>query len=201
MNVIIAFVVINNPGIGLAYTVLFVLAYVAIALIIYWTRIPAIVITLGASFVWLGVALRVAPVPGGHAPAWLSAFYNFTFPVIPMPIVISAVAALFGWWVVRRSKYGMIINGLGNNPSAVSRAGWSQLTAMIVTYALSGFMIVVGALMLTAISNSGDPNAAKSYCMLSIATIILGGCSFSEESAPRSASWRQPWASPASPSC
>jgi ribose transport system ATP-binding protein len=98
--------------------------------------------------------------------------------LIPMPIVISMLAALLSYWIVRKSKYGMVMNGIGNNPSAVSRAGWSQLTAMIVTYALSGFMIVIGSFMLTAISNSGDCNSARSYCMLSIATIILGGCSF-----------------------
>ena len=95
-----------------------------------------------------------------------------------MPIMIAIVAALAAYWIVRRSKYGMIINALGNNPTAVSRAGWSQLTAMMVAYALSGLMIVIGALMLTAISSSGDANSSRSYNMLSIATIILGGCSF-----------------------
>jgi ribose transport system ATP-binding protein len=178
MNVIVAFIVAHTPGPGIAYTLLFVLAYGGLAAIIYWTKIPAIVITLGAAFVWLGFALLVAPIPGGRAPAWLNAFYNYHFPVIPMPIVISIFAALLSYWIVRKSKYGMVINGIGNNPQAVSRAGWSQLTAMVVAYSLSGFMIVIGSFMLTAISNSGDSNSAGAYCMSSIATIILGGCSF-----------------------
>jgi ribose transport system ATP-binding protein len=178
MNVIIAFILVSNPGMGLLCMALVVLAYAGLAALIYATKIPAIVITLGASFVWLGLALTIAPVPGGHAPAWLSAFYNYPFPVVPMPIVIAVVAALLSYWIVRRSKYGMIINALGNNPTAVSRAGWSQLTAMMVAYALSGLMIVIGSLMLTAISSSGDANSSRSYNMLSIATIILGGCSF-----------------------
>ncbi len=178
VNVLVAFIIVNAPGPGIAYLLLFVLAYAGLAAIIYWTKIPAIVITLGASFVWLGLALIVAPVPGGHAPAWLSAVYNYDFPVIPMPIVISILAALMSHWIVRKSKYGMVINGIGNNPQAVSRAGWSHLTAMIVAYSLSGIMIVIGSFMLTAIANSGDSNSARAYCMLSIATIILGGCSF-----------------------
>lgn len=178
VNVLVAFIIVKTPGIGFMYILLFILAYAGLAAIIYWTKIPAIVITLGASFVWLGLALIVAPVPGGHAPAWLSAAYNYDFPVIPMPLVISTLAALLAYWIVRKSKYGMVMNGIGNNPQAVSRAGWSQLTAMIVTYSLSGLMIVIGSFMLTAISNSGDCNSARAYCMLSIATIILGGCSF-----------------------
>ncbi len=38
------------------YILLFILAHAGLAAIIYWTKIPAIVITLGASFVWLGLA-------------------------------------------------------------------------------------------------------------------------------------------------
>lgn len=178
LNVIIAFVVTANPGLGAAYVLLVVLAYAGLAAVIYFTRIPAIVITLGASFVWLGLALTIAPVPGGKAPAWLAAFYNFRFPFVPMPIIIAAAGGLLAFWIVRRSKYGMIINAVGNNPTAVSRAGWSQFMAMAVAYALAGLMTVIGALMLTAIAASGDANSSRGYNMLSIATIILGGCSF-----------------------
>ena len=178
MNVIVAFIVVTNPAIGLALAILFVLGYVLLALIIQWTRIPAIVITLGASFIWLGIALLVSPVPGGKAPDWLAAFYNFDFPLVPMPLVISAAAAAASYWILRRSKYGIIINGIGGNPAAIHRAGWSQTFAMMATYALSGIMVVVGSLMLTAIANSGDCNSTRSYNMLSIAAIILGGCEF-----------------------
>ena len=178
MNVIGAFVLSTIPGLGVAYCLLLVLAYAGLGAIIYFTKIPSIVITLGASFVWLGVALIIGPEPGGHAPGWLLAFSNFSFPVIPMPIVIAIAAAAGAYWVVRRWKYGMIINAMGSNPAAVSRAGWSQLTALLVAYGLSGLMVAVGGLMLTAVSNSGDANSTASYTMLSVATIILGGCAF-----------------------
>ena len=140
--------------------------------------VPAIIITLGAAFIWLGIALMISPTPGGKAPSWLSAFYSFKFPLIPMPIVIAIMAVLMTYWIIKKSKYGMIINGTGNNPAAITRAGWSQLTAKTVTYALAGVMLVIGGFMLTAISNSGDCNAARSYNMLSFAAIILGGCEF-----------------------
>ena len=178
MNVIVAFVIVTNPGLGMLFAVLFVAGYAALGALIHITKIPSIVITLGASFVWLGIGLMVSPTPGGSAPEWLSSLYRFQFPGIPMPILFAALAAFVAFWIVKKSKYGMVINGMGNNPEAISRAGWSQLMAMIVAYALSGLFIVLGALMLTAISSSGDVNATGSYCMLSIATIILGGCEF-----------------------
>src|SRR3954471_9262485 len=34
------------------------------------TRVPDIVVTLAMSFVWAGIALIIAPRPGGGAPAW-----------------------------------------------------------------------------------------------------------------------------------
>jgi ribose transport system ATP-binding protein len=179
MNVVVAFIVTAHPALGAACSALFVLGYAALAVIIHTTRIPAIVITLGASFIWLGIALLVSPVPGGSAPPWLSAFYNFHFPLVPMPIVLAIAAGLGCHWIVTRSKYGIVINGIGNNPVAVSRSGWSRLVALVAAYSLSGLMVVLGSLMLTVISSSGDCNAARSYCMLSIATIILGGCEFS----------------------
>jgi len=178
VNVIFAFTIVNNPGLGIVFIILFVLAYATLGAMIHLTKIPAIIITLGASFIWLGLALMISPIPGGKAPEWLSAFYSFQFPLIPMPIVIAIVAALMTYWIIKKSKYGMIINGVGNNPAAITRAGWSQLTAKTITYALAGIMLVIGGLMLTAISNSGDCNATRSYNMLSFAAIILGGCEF-----------------------
>lgn len=178
MNVIVAFTIVNHPGRGLLYIAFFIAGYAAIAAIIHLTKIPAIVITLGSSFIWLGIALIVSPTPGGQAPDWLSAIYRFNFPILPMPIVIAMIAAAFAYFVVKKSKYGMIMNGVGNNPVAIDRAGWSQLVALMSSYALGGLMVVIGGMMLTVISNSGDCNATGSYNMLSIATIILGGCEF-----------------------
>ncbi len=178
VNVIIAFILLSNPALGVGFLLLFIIAYGAMGALIHVTKIPAIVVTLGASFLWLGIGLIVSPTPGGAAPEWLTAIYRFQFPLIPMPIVISAVAAFGSYWIIKRSKYGMIINGSGNNPAAITRAGWSHLAAMVVIYMIAGVMIVFAGLSVTAVSNGGDTNAYATYQMISIATIILGGCEF-----------------------
>ena len=36
-------------------------------------NLPSIVVTLGLSFVWLGIAVMILPSPGGKAPEWLKA--------------------------------------------------------------------------------------------------------------------------------
>ncbi len=179
INVIMAFIMVNKPGLATILLIVFVAAYGAMGALIYVTRIPAIVVTLGASFIWLGIGLIISSTPGGSSPDWLSAFFNFDFPAVPLPIIISAAAAFGTYWIVKKSKYGMIINGNGNNSVAIARAGWSRIVAVIVTYMIAGAYLVCAGMMVTAISIGGDVHSTSTYQMLSIATIILGGCEFS----------------------
>ena len=47
------------------------LVYAALGALIQLRNLPSIVVTLGMSFVWLGLAVLVLPTPGGKAPDWL----------------------------------------------------------------------------------------------------------------------------------
>jgi len=176
VNVIVATIMTQNLALGIAALLLFILAYTAMGALIHVRNIPSIVVTLGAQFIWLGVALLICKVPGGSSPAWLTAFYKFKFPVVPMPIVLCVFGALLSWYILFRWKYGMVLRGIGNNPGSVERSGWALLPARMTNYALGALMIVFCALAYTAVCNSGDANSTTSYCMRSIASVILGGC-------------------------
>ena len=179
INMVIAFYWKDHPLLAALLLILFVAAYGMMGAMIHATRIPAIVVTLGASYVWRGLALMIADVPGGSCPAWMRAFFKFKMPVVPMSIVIIVVVTVLVYCIVKRSRYGMIINGSGNNAVAVTRAGWSKLWATVATYALSGALLVLAGMSITVNSAGGDANGSSSYQMLSIASIIIGGCEFS----------------------
>lgn len=176
INVLVAVVLTGNPILGVITLILFVAAYTFMGALVHIRSIPAIVVTLGAQFIWLGFALIFAPTPGGYSPEWLNFIYKFKFPFVPMPIIISVIAAIVSWYILYRAKYGMILRGIGNNPIAVERSGWSYLRAKMTNYALSAVMVILAGMSFTAVCLGADANAASSYCMLSIATIILGGC-------------------------
>lgn len=176
VNVIVGIVLTGNPLFGVIGIVLFILCYALMGALIHVRNIPAIVVTLGAQFVWWGIALVIAPSPGGTCPQWLLSLYKFEFPVIPMPIVLCILAGALCWWILFRAKYGMVLRGIGNNAVAVERSGWSYLQAKMVNYALSGLMVVLAGMSYTAVCMGADANSSVSYCMLSIATVILGGC-------------------------
>lgn len=96
-----------------------------------------------------------------------------------MPVLIAVTAAAVSWYILYRSKYGMILRGIGNNPTAIERSGWSYLTAKMTNYGLSAVMVILSGMTFTAVCLGADANSAASYCMLSIATVILGGCEMS----------------------
>jgi ribose transport system ATP-binding protein len=74
INVISATVLTENPLLGWMVMIGLVALYGCMGLIVYYRNIPAIIMTLGASFVWLGVAITLLPAPGVAAPEWLSAY-------------------------------------------------------------------------------------------------------------------------------
>lgn len=179
VNVLIAVVLTGNWLFGVLSLLIFIAAYVLMGTLIEVRKIPAIVVTLGAQFIWLGAALVLCPTPGGSCPEWLRLLYRFKFLVIPMPVLICIAAALFCYLILFKAKYGIILRGIGNNPQAVMRSGWSYLAAKMTVYALSGLMVVLSGMFFTAVCLGADANASSSFCMLSIATVVLGGCEFS----------------------
>jgi ribose transport system permease protein len=56
---------VNEPLLGIAVLAGGVLAYGAAGALIHWRNVPSLVVTLGMSFVWLGLAILVLPSPGG----------------------------------------------------------------------------------------------------------------------------------------
>lgn len=178
VNVIVATVVSANAGLGAVYLAAVIVSYGLMGLLILKTRIPAVIVTLGFSFIWEGLAVLVSPTPGGICPPWLKKFCTFSVLNIPGPILVGAVAALIAWWVIRRSKYGIVLNALGNNKTVTERSGWSAAAATFTAYVLSGGFVVLSGIYMTSVQGSGDYSSTGAFCMMSIAVFILGGCEF-----------------------
>ncbi|BCH26106.1 hypothetical protein MesoLjLb_58910 [Mesorhizobium sp. L-8-3] len=56
----------DDPALGVATLAGGVLAYAAVGALIHVRNLPSIVVTLGMSFVWLGLAILVLPTPAGR---------------------------------------------------------------------------------------------------------------------------------------
>jgi len=169
----------DAPLIAVAIYLALIAAYAAVGFLIHVRQLPSIIVTLGMSFVWLGLAIVVLPSPGGAAPAWLSDFMNWRPPILPLPIWLAIFAALIAHLAIMRSSFGPILRGAGANPRAVERAGWSIAAIRVSVFAAAGALTCLAGLALTGLTTSGDPNVAPAYTLQGVGAVILGGGSFS----------------------
>ena len=168
----------ETPLLGVLALAGCVLGYAALGALIHLRNLPSIVVTLGMSFVWLGLALLVLPTPGGSAPEWIRAIMKFKTPIVPFTIYASVALAAIVHVGLMRSAYGAVLRGAGGNPRSVERAGWSLLRTKVTMFALAGFFGVLSGLSLIGLTTSADANIALRYTLLSIAGVILGGGEF-----------------------
>lgn len=178
VNCIAATLLGTHPALCAALLAAGIAAYAAMGAFIQIRRLPSIVVTLGASFIWLGLALLIMPTPAGSAPDWLTGIVRLRPPFLPLPIVVGLLAAVVAQWLFRGSSYSVVLRGLGSAPAFVRDAGWSLLVARSSLYALAGVFGVIAGLLLTALISSGDANVGTPYTLLSVAAVIVGGSSF-----------------------
>ncbi len=153
----------DTPLLGIAILAASIAVYAALGVVIYLRQLPAIVVTLGMSFVWTGIAVMILPAPGGAAPEWIRAIMTVKPPLLPMAIVASALIALVAHLIVARSSLGVLIRGVGGNERSVARAGWSVVRARAAAYALGGFFAVLAGMALVGLTTSADANIALRY--------------------------------------
>lgn len=169
---------VDSPPLGIAALLAGILVYAGLGALIHLRNLPSIVVTLGMSFVWLGIAVLILPRPGGTSPEWIRWLMKLHTPVVPFPIIAATVIALVVHVALMRTAYGSILRGAGGNPRAIDRAGWSLLKIKVVMFGAAGLFGMLAGMALIGLTTSGDANIAARYTLLSIAGAILGGCEF-----------------------
>jgi ribose transport system permease protein len=185
VTAIVAVYLDSRPLLAMGMLVGIGLLYVGQAVLVQLRGIPSIIVTLGASFVWLGVGLAILPIPGGQSPGWLSSLMNLQTPQtanyelpIPMPLIFAVVIGLVTYVLIIRWPYGAIVRATGSNLDAVRRAGWSVLRARMTAYALAALFAILSGIALSGVISAGDVTTSANYTLLAIAAVILGGGQF-----------------------
>lgn len=168
----------QTPLLGVAALLACIVVYGLLGALVHVRNLPSIVVTLGMSFVWLGLAVLLLPTPGGKAPEWIRAIMTLKTPMVPFPILAALLIGALVHYGLMRSSYGAVLRGAGGNPRAVERAGWSVLRTRVTMYVLAGVFGMLSGLSLVGLTTSADANIALRYTLLSIAGVILGGGEF-----------------------
>jgi ribose transport system permease protein len=159
-------------------TALVLLVGAAIGLACGWIvvrlHLPAIVVTLAASFIIAGWALLIMPRPGGAVPAWFSDLLAGDTPVALGLLVL--VVAL--WKLYLATPLGLSLYAAGENPVGAYRSGAPVDLSRIAAYGLSGLMCAAAGLFVAAQTGAGDPVIGNAFTLNSIAAAVLGGVGF-----------------------
>ncbi|MDR3514536.1 MAG: ABC transporter permease [Azospirillaceae bacterium] len=178
LGAVIAAVTMSGPagvGGGLALVLAAGLAIgAATGLIVVRLRLPAIVVTLAASFLIGGTALLILPRPGGAIPDGFSDLLAGD-----QPIAFGILVVIVGLWkLYLATPLGLSLYAAGENPVAAHNAGIAVDRVRIAAYALSGLLSTAAGLFVAAQTGSGDPVIGDSFTLNSIAAAVLGGVGF-----------------------
>ena len=166
------------PTIGLGLLLGGVLG-MANGLLISRVKVPAFVATLGMMTVARGLALTYTqgrPITGlPDAFRYIGTGY---LGPIPMPIIVAGVTFLAGYILLTRTRMGMYIYALGNNPVAAHYTGIATSNYITFVYVLAGSLAALAGMILVARLDSAQPTAGISYEFDAIAAVVVGGTSF-----------------------
>jgi ribose transport system permease protein len=144
---------------------------------IWLLRIPPIIATLSASFVFQSVAiwsnrgLRIKP------PQSLAEFSTGSTLAVPNAAWIGLAAALAFWVLIERTAYGRRLSAIGQNARAARLAGVPVEGVRAATYVLSAVMAALAGFLLSCFSGGAALNMGAEYLLMSIAVVVIGGSS------------------------
>lgn len=94
---------------------------------------------------------------------------------IPLLVVIFAIVSVLGWVLLNRTTFGRRTFAVGGNSEAARLAGIDVRRHTLLVYLLSGVCCGIGAIMLTALTNTGASTHGQLYELDAIAAVIIGG--------------------------
>ncbi len=139
--------------------------------------IPAMVATLGASDIILGLAVGITNGSSvKELPPVLNEVVNYRlFGIIPSTTIIFAVCAGLIAFILNRTALGFKIYMIGSNKDAFKYSGMDNKKILTLTYMLSGMLASVSGLLMCGHFNSARSDFGKSYLTPSILICVLAG--------------------------
>lgn len=147
--------------------------------ILVLSRVPDVVVTLSAGFIWGGVALLILEQPGGGAPeGFLNLATGTLFtPWLSNAFVLLAIVVAAVWLPVRSSRLGLALYAVGSDRTAAFRSGIDVERTRFLAYVVGGVFSAIGGLALTMTTGIGSPLSGTYYTLSALAAVVIGGVS------------------------
>lgn len=147
-------------------------------------RVHPFVITLGMMAALRGLTV-VLPQEffntqsiGGFPKSFTGGFFKAeVMGVYPVPVIIMAVVAIAGWFVLSRTVFGRRVFAIGGNETAAQYAGIPVGRVKILVYTITGALCGLSACIYLGYLGAAETNAGNAYELQVIAATVIGGAS------------------------
>lgn len=148
-------------------------------------RLQPFIVTLAMMVTALGIARLTAgqnnavlPVyTGSNATADFETLRSLVFGIVPMPGLFFIAAIVIYGVVLRFTPFGRYVYAIGGNEEAARLSGIDSGRVKIVTYAVSGMLAGIAAVLYVAQYRQGKPDAGAGLELDAIAAVVIGGTS------------------------
>lgn len=153
--------------------------------LVRWTKVNSFVLTLGTSYVFVGVNLGIThATPFYHIPPAISSFGQARvgpFPYLGMvTMALTILLALF----INQTVLGRQLLAVGGNQVAAELSGLPIGRVVLTAHSISGLFAAVAGTLLMAQLGEGQPTIGATWILPSFAGPIIGGAALSGGTAP-----------------
>jgi len=153
--------------------------------LVAYTGVQPMVVTLGGSFLYSGLALTVTNFSSTESYKGISGFpagfiqiaKGKLFGIIPSQLVIFLALVLVSYVLLHLTKYGRKIFLCGVNRNAAEYSGINTRLVVMSTYILSGFGASLAGILLTSYLGTAKTDLGKEITLPVITAVVLGGTS------------------------
>lgn len=153
--------------------------------------VQPMVVTLGGSFLYSGLALLISGMSATPAYQGISKFpmktetgefvsFRFLgkgtlFDILPMPVFIYIVLIILCWFLLHKTKYGRQIYLIGVNKEAAEYSGIHTRAITMSTYVLTAIGAAIAGILLTSNVDSAKYDLGSTFTLSIITAVVMGG--------------------------
>ncbi len=140
-------------------------------------RVPSIITTLGALFIYRGLILLLAGAQVLNVPKSSRVLGLSDLAGIPVSVIVLTVLTAAFYWVSNNTNWGRNIYAVGGNESGANTLGLPAYRTRLIAFVLSGSACGLAAAVFLGQIGQLQATAGTSFELRVITAVVLGGTS------------------------
>jgi len=175
---------VGGPGLGVAILVALAVAALAglftgIGVGIF--RVHPLIMTLGMSFVVLGLAnvwqLQMVQTGSGVPAEFRTIGSDLLGGVLPYSLIVFVPIAALILFGLRRTGYGRLLYAVGDNPIAARLSGTRPWQVLLLLYVITAVLAAIAGFLYSGLTNTASVTLVDTQVLPSVAAAVIGGTS------------------------